>query len=210
MDCCSGLADLGGDVAHFTRSTAGGSTGALTGFSGGISGGMSSSTAFARDLTSTDLGGLVANVSANEIGAATAGFDVTLKAGGGRTLFDVTEVAFPNGSDLASQGPSFDGDLLNRGASMNSFLAMTCLPAFTTFGPELCAAQGLPGDVARGDSAGECGVEVVDLGEVGEAEEVDIEERFLLPGTAFGAEPPWTPFASLPLGLVAPAAACCG
>lgn len=64
--------------------------------------------------------------------------------------------------------------------------------------------------MARGDRAGECGVEVKDLGEVGEAEEVDIEERFLLPGTAFGAEAPWALIGSLPLGLVAPAAACCG
>lgn len=198
-------------MAHFERSTAGGSTGALSGFSGGISGGISSSTAFAGDFTSTDLGGLVASVSANEMGAATAGFDVTLKAGGGRTLFTaVGEETFSNGSGLASTGPSVVGDLLIREAGINSFLAMTCLPAFTTFGPELCAGERLPGDVARGDIAGECGVEEVDLGVVGEAEEADIEERFLLPGTAFGAEAPWALLASLPLGLAAPAAACCG
>lgn len=192
-------------MAHCVTSTAGGSTGALSGFSGGISGGISSSVAFVGDFTSIDLGGLDASVSAKEIGAATAGFDVTLKAGGGRTLFTtVGEETFP------STGPSVVGDLLNRGAGINSFLAMTCLPAFTTFGPGLSAAEGLPGEVARGDRAGECGVEVVDLGEVGEAEEADIEERFLLPGTAFGAEPPWAVLASLPLGLAAPAAACCG
>lgn len=46
--------------------------------------------------------------------------------------------------------------------------------------------------------------EEVDLGEVGEA---DIEERFLLPGTAFGAEGPCPLLASLPLGFAGPEAA---
>lgn len=47
----------------------------------------------------------------------------------------------------------------------------------------------------------------VDFGEVGEEEEADIEERFLLPGTAFGAEEPGPPLASLLLGFAWPAAA---
>lgn len=55
---------------------------------------------------------------------------------------------------------------------------------------------------ARGDSMGDRGVEEeVDFGEVGEEEEADIEERFRLPGTAFGAEEPCTLLASLPLGF---------
>ncbi len=49
--------------------------------------------------------------------------------------------------------------------------------------------------------------EEVDFGEVGEAEEADIEERFLLPGTAFGAEEPCALLASLPLGFAGPEAA---
>lgn len=64
-----------------------------------------------------------------------------------------------------------------------------------------------PGEEARGDGRGESGVEDgVDLGEVGEEEEADIEERFLLPGTAFGAEEPCPLLASLPLGLAGPEA----
>lgn len=47
----------------------------------------------------------------------------------------------------------------------------------------------------------------VDFGEEGEEEEADKEERFLLPGTAFGAEEPCTLLASLPLGLAGPEAA---
>lgn len=91
--------DFGGDVAYFEGSRAEGSTGALIGFSGGISGGMSSSKALAGAFTSTALGGLVASVSAKEMGAATAGFDVTLKAGGGRTLFTI------GGEEIFSTGP---------------------------------------------------------------------------------------------------------
>jgi hypothetical protein len=67
----------------------------------------------------------------------------------------------------------------------------------TTFG-----AEERPGEEARGDTKGEHGEETrgdvtggvrgledaVAFGEVGEEEEADIEERFLLPGTAFGAE----------------------
>lgn len=49
----------------------------------------------------------------------------------------------------------------------------------------------------------------MDFGEVGEEEEADMEERFLLPGTAFGAEEPCAPLASLPLGLTGFEAACC-
>lgn len=49
--------------------------------------------------------------------------------------------------------------------------------------------------------------EVEDFGEVGEEEEADIEERFLLPGTAFGAEEPCALLASLPLGFAGPEAA---
>lgn len=48
-------------------------------------------------------------------------------------------------------------------------------------------------------------MEEVDFGEVGE--EADIEERFLLPGTAFGAEKPSALLASLPLGFAGPEAA---
>lgn len=49
-------------------------------------------------------------------------------------------------------------------------------------------------------------LEEADLGEVGEAEEADIEDRFLLPGTAFGAEAPCALLASLPLGFAGPEA----
>lgn len=58
---------------------------------------------------------------------------------------------------------------------------------------------------ARGDVMSDRGVEEdADLGEVGEAEEADIEERFLLPGTAFGAVEPCALLASLPLGFAGP------
>lgn len=61
---------------------------------------------------------------------------------------------------------------------------------------------------ARGDGMGDRGVEEeVDFGEVGEEEEADIEERFRLPGTAFGAEEPCTLLASLPLGFAGAEAA---
>lgn len=48
---------------------------------------------------------------------------------------------------------------------------------------------------------GEMGVHELDFGEVGEAEEADIEERLRLPGTALGAEAPCAVLASLPLGF---------
>lgn len=55
---------------------------------------------------------------------------------------------------------------------------------------------------------GDRGVEEeVDFGEEGEEEEADIEDRFRLPGTAFGAEEPCTILASLPLGFAGPEAA---
>lgn len=58
---------------------------------------------------------------------------------------------------------------------------------------------------AKGDGMGDSGVvEEIDFGEVGEA---DIEERFRLPGTAFGAEELCTLLASLPLGFAGPEAA---
>lgn len=64
-----------------------------------------------------------------------------------------------------------------------------------------------PGEEAKGDSPGDRGAEEgVDFGDVGEEDEADIEERFLLPGTAFGAEGPFAFLASLPLGLAVPAA----
>lgn len=64
------------------------------------------------------------------------------------------------------------------------------------------------GEEAMGESKGDKGVEEgVVLGDVGEEEEAEIEERFLLPGTAFGAEEPWTLLASLPLALAWPEAA---
>lgn len=77
-------------------------------------------------------------------------------------------------------------------------MGFPCLPAFTTFG----VVAESPGEQARGDATGESGVEEgVLLGEVGDAEQPDIEDRFLLPGTAFGAEA--LLFASLPLALAA-------
>lgn len=61
---------------------------------------------------------------------------------------------------------------------------------------------------ARGDTKGDKGVEEeVDFGEVGEAEEADRDERFRLPGTAFGADEPCKLLASLFLGFAGPEAA---
>lgn len=68
-------------------------------------------------------------------------------------------------------------------------------------------AEKLPGEEANGDATGERGVvERAVLGEVGDDDEADIEERFLLPGTAFGAEELGPLLASLPLGLAVPEA----
>lgn len=61
---------------------------------------------------------------------------------------------------------------------------------------------------ARGDGMGDRGVEAeADFGEVGEEEEADMDERFRLPGTAFGAEEPCIVLASLLLGFAEPEAA---
>lgn len=205
--------------------------GILIGFSGGISGGSSSSAAAGADFdeavfTSTDLGGLEATVSKNETGAATAGFEVTLKAGGvaigfaagGEGLLGSTGAGLASTTvslKLASTGFSFAAVTLHStgaetGTNASPFLAFPCLPALTTFGVNRFAsfADELPGVEARGDGTGDKGVEEgVDFGEVGEEEEADIEDRFLLPGTAFGAEEPCILLAFLPLVFAGPEAA---
>ncbi|KAJ8016276.1 hypothetical protein DPEC_G00005520 [Dallia pectoralis] len=79
----------------------------------------------------------------------------------------------------------------SEGLKASPFLPFPCLPAFTTFGALRLPWLEAPAEVVKEER----GVEEVDFGEVGEAEEADIEERFLLPGTAFGAEPPLGSFA---------------
>lgn len=162
-------------------------------------------------LISTSLGGLVARAPENETGAGAAGFEVTVKAAGAAASFaGVGEIAFGTtgaGSATTSDGPGTVGFPsagvgsasagIGAGTKPSAFLdTFPCLPALTTFG-----AEEPPGEAAKGDSkgeqgeetrgettVGERGLEAVDFGEVGEEEEADIEERFLLPGTAFGAE----------------------
>lgn len=149
-------------MSHFAHSfsTGGTKTGILTGFSGGISGGRSSSasavtgTDFAEAiLTSADFGGLQATVSENETGAATAGFEVTLKAAGAAADFEVagngcfcsggvglasSTVCLGLGSTVFSVTVM---TLLSTEADANAsrFLAFPCLPALTTLGAEQLA-----------------------------------------------------------------------
>lgn len=208
-------------------STGGTGTGTLIIFSGGISGGRSSSrgeiagAAFGVLISTDLLGGLEARVSENETGAATAGFEVTLNAAGAATGFVATgEGLFcSTGAGLASTtvclglpttvfsfaALTSHSSGAGAGTNVSPVLGFPCLPAFTTFGVKRLAGE-VPGAEARGDGTGDRGVEEeADFGEVGEEEEADIEERFLLAGTAFGAEAPC--LASLPLGLEGPEAA---
>lgn len=152
-----GLGDVAGFVPCFSTGDA--QAGILTGFSGGIRGGSSSSTdaisgAFFNEvaLTSADLGGLEAIVSENDTGAATAGFEVTLKAGGTAPAFvapgDGVFVSLRAGLAssatlclrLGSVGFSSTPVALHSGTGAGTnaspFLALPCLPALTTFGPE--------------------------------------------------------------------------
>lgn len=71
------------------------------------------------------------------------------------------------------------------------FSCFPCLPAFTTLGA-VCSAFKATGESAGGEAKGEHGGVArgpeADLGEVGELEEADREERFLRPaGTGLGA-----------------------
>lgn len=164
--------------------------------------------------------------SVNETGAAATGLEVTLNAAGVAEGFEAgstgcfcstrvclvsTRVCF----GLVSTGFSDTAATLlsteaASGAKASLFLAFPCLPALTTLGAEQLGrlAGEVPGVAAKGDSMGERGVEEVDFGEVGEEEETDKDERFRLPGTAFGAEELCTFLLSLPLGFAGPEAAC--
>lgn len=155
--------------------------------------------------------------SVNETGAAAAGLEVTLKAAGAGEGFVVgrTGCFCSTGVGLVSTGFSdTDATLLSTeaapGANASLFLTFPCLPALTTLGAEQLGrlAGEVPGVEAKGDGMGDSGVEEVDFGEVGEEEEADRDERFRLPGTAFGADEPCTFLASLPLGFAGPEAAC--
>lgn len=71
-------------------------------------------------------------------------------------------------------------------------MGFACLPAFTTFG-KFASGFPAPGELAEGDVSGEQGGVArgpeADLGEVGEEEEAESEDRFLRPtGTGLGAE----------------------
>lgn len=164
--------------------------------------------------------------SVNETGAAAAGLEVTLKAAGAAEGFVVgsTGCFCSTGVGLVSRIVSLGlvstgfsdvaATLLSTeaapGANASLFLAFPCLPALTTLGAEQvgCLAGEVPGVDAKGDGMGDRGVEEADFGEVGEEEEADRDERFRLPGTAFGADEPCTFLASLPLGFAGPEAAC--
>lgn len=193
-------------------------SGIFTGFSGGMSGGSSSSTAATTGaafgkviLASTGLIG-DSNASENETGAATADIGVTLKAAREGLLCSGAALASTTVCFASTGFSSAAVTLHSTGAGTNAspVLGFPCLPALTTLGVKRLAglAAALPGEDARGDTKGDRGVvEVADLGEVGDEEEADMEERFLLPGTAFGAEGPWALWAPLPLGFAEPEAA---
>lgn len=162
--------------------------------------------------------------SVNETGAAAAGLEVTLKAAGAADGFVVgstgcfCSIGFVSRRACLGLVATVFSDsaatLLSAGAAPGAkaslFLAFACLPALTTLGPEKLGklAGEEPGVDARGDGMGDRGVEDADFGEVGEEEEADKDERFRLPGTAFGADEPCTFLASLPLGFAGPEAAC--
>lgn len=152
-----GLGHVAGFVPCFSTGDA--QAGILTGFSGGIRGGSSSSTdaisgAFFDEiaLTSADLGGLEAIVSENDTGAATAGFEVTLKAGGtalafvapGDGVFVSLRACLASSATLClrlgsvgfSSTPVALHSGTGAGTNASPFLALPCLPALTTFGPE--------------------------------------------------------------------------
>lgn len=73
----------------------------------------------------------------------------------------------------------------------SAFLGFPCLPAFTTLGVVVAAfpaPESAAGD-ARGEHGGVALEPEADLGEEGEEEEAESEERFLRPtGTGLGAE----------------------
>lgn len=206
------------EQSHFTQAFST-EIGILTGFSGGISGGSSSS-------ASAETGADFATVPVNETGAAAAGLEVTLKAAGAAEGFVAASTGCfcSTGEGLVSR--TFCLGLVSTGFSETAatllsteagpgvnaslFLAFPCLPALTTLGAEQFGrlAGELPGVDAKGDSTGVRGVEEAAFGEVGEEEEADKDERFRLPGTAFGADEPGRFLESLPLGFAGPEAAC--